>query len=353
MYVNMVENNKRIQWLDFAKGFIILLVVACHAGFRPGIFFSLLEYVLLILVMPLFFAISGFLYKPANTWYKYKILLYKKIGSFVIPYIIFTIIDVILRMTSNHNPLDSFYRIYLIPVGYLWFLYSLFLIFIIVGLMNLLHFKLWIQIFISIVLLFSQIYLPWQESAKGNMNPLAGIGGYMICFYIGYLIKKFHISKYLKNLRLLISINFIWIITIIIGITITGMEYNPDVFNYGDIITKLLSIPVFFSMFVNIKHNEFFKYFDKYGKYTLVIYLIHLPIISTISKVVYKTPLSNTFITNSVMLFAIFVVCSWYGSIYVCHLAKRYKWINFIFYPRKYIDKVILKTEWGKRLLLK
>ncbi|WP_321041620.1 acyltransferase family protein, partial [Veillonella caviae] len=78
----------RIEWLDSLKGFAIFLVVVGHVvlGYiRADIFpqyYNELQYIYNIIYsfhMPLFFLISGFLYKL--TWSKKNTGVFKKIGN--------------------------------------------------------------------------------------------------------------------------------------------------------------------------------------------------------------------------------------------------------------------------------
>lgn len=352
---SIMKSKKRIQWLDFAKGLLIFSVVLVHFfGYIPYRPIGILSWIIFIVVMPGFFAISGYLYNPSHDVKGFVLLLYKKVSSFIIPYIVFTFLYVFLFISSpiSYTILKYVYRIYLMPIGYLWFLYVLFFIFIIVGLMNLIHINLYIQISISVVILILCNYLPWQESAKNNINPIAGIGEYILCFYIGYLLKKFksNINKYLSYHSLFsVGIVLIWMMLILIQKYISrGQHLNVDLFNYDDTITKLLSIPVCFIIFSKFPHNWLFKYFDKYGKDTLIIYLVHFPILLLISKILIKVS-----IYNPILLFFIYLVPGWYLSILVCYLEKHFTFINFIFYPRKYISKLVVKTKWGRWLLNK
>lgn len=328
--------TKRIKWLDFGKGLAILGVVILHDDAA----FPLLRALLLVCTMPAFFAISGYLYKPTNSSKKFALMLYKKITSFLIPYVAFTILLVIRRLLQ-HNTYFIFHHNYLIPIAYVWFLYALFFIFIIIGIMDLLHVNLCWQTVISLIFMFSQMFLPWQMTSNGDMNPFAGIGGYMICFILGRWIKTYDFYKILKKPMFLYVIGILWLI-----ITIWQFNFedksSEDVFYFSNFYVKILSIFVLFSLFICFKPGKIYNYFTEYGKYTLVIYLVHFPIIA----VVKSLPISNR-----IFKFLFVLILAWYLSIFACYLTKRFKLINFIFYSRKYINKVILKTKWGKYIL--
>ena len=78
----------------------------------------------------IFFVSSGFLFSNNLSWLDF---FKKKIVRLIIPYIVFCLFTIILRMvfapfTHSGAPsyLEAFYRV--ITGGYYWFLYALFLI---------------------------------------------------------------------------------------------------------------------------------------------------------------------------------------------------------------------------------
>ena len=77
--------NCRISWIDFGKGFTIFLVVVAHTfsgiytnniysdGFNTVI--EVLGESLFLFIMPVFFSLSGYLYKAPRTFHEYVIML--------------------------------------------------------------------------------------------------------------------------------------------------------------------------------------------------------------------------------------------------------------------------------------
>ena len=128
-----MENTKRIDYLDYTKGFGILLVILGHIydASNP------IKIWLYSFHMPLFFIISGFF---ANKYIELKVLFKKKFKSLIIPYISFGIITMVLIMTTNGfvNELKEYVYYFITGVGRdaLWFLPSLFLIEIIFNIIS-------------------------------------------------------------------------------------------------------------------------------------------------------------------------------------------------------------------------
>ena len=76
------KENKRIMWIDEAKGLGIILVVLLHIpNVQNMSYFSLWGGYIQVFYMPLFFIISGIFIKPENLRNKFKRLM--------IPYLVY------------------------------------------------------------------------------------------------------------------------------------------------------------------------------------------------------------------------------------------------------------------------
>ena len=130
------EPNNRLSWLDALRGFTMILVVAYHVaqfGFHENEKTSAALSSLVLMRMPLFFFVSGFLAYKANfswtvpnalklTWKKFKVQ--------VIPTLVFLCLFVIFRMKGDFW--DGFMRLMASPTkGGYWFTWVLLQMFII------------------------------------------------------------------------------------------------------------------------------------------------------------------------------------------------------------------------------
>lgn len=82
---NAIE-NKRIDYIDYIKGFAILWIVwwhTCHPSFVNPYYH-----------VPLFFVISGLFFKPNN----FKFFLKKKVETILVPFVFFYLVSYIYRM---------------------------------------------------------------------------------------------------------------------------------------------------------------------------------------------------------------------------------------------------------------
>lgn len=121
---------KRIEWIDIAKGIGILLVILGHSVQ----FGSRLHNLIFSFHMPLFFILSGMVYNHKNN----KTFLHKKFISLIIPYIIFSIIGLLISIIipfwrSGLNTRAIMKDIYLTNpdaanVSSVWFLICLFIV---------------------------------------------------------------------------------------------------------------------------------------------------------------------------------------------------------------------------------
>lgn len=327
---------KRIGWLDFAKGLSIFIVVVGHA--LRGIYTHKLymysdKYLIIIAdilflgAMPVFFALSGYLFKKIDSWKEYAKFIKKKAINLLIPYVIFSIIYVVFQHIGEARDLqtwDKLLNIWYQPISYLWFLYALFLIFAVVGIFSVWHVSVKMQAIIYLVfcIITQLVKIP------GWLNfPLT----WMFFFYIGVLCKNYKLSIIRKKIAiasLLLSIVILLLDFRFIGI---NADYNfPHLWNF---IPKVLITFLAVMFYANFPNNStFFRYFEKYGKNSLIIYLVHVPVISAV-----RTVILHIYLPNIFLMIIVLVATGWYISIFVVFLNKKVKIINMIFSPYTYI----------------
>ncbi|MGR8823293.1 acyltransferase family protein [Leuconostoc citreum] len=329
---------KRIAWLDLAKGITIFFVVLVHVlegiyktgQYRQFNFFAEATMgILFTFVMPVFFALSGFVYKPVSGFKSLLASLKKKIISLGVPYIIFSVIYVMLQHlgTDVHhlNSWQDLAHIGVLPIGYLWYLYVLFFVFVLVGLLSILNISPILQLTIYLLLLvlsLSQtIHLPYI---------LQGVCMWTSSFYIGYLLKKkplmlhdrllFIMSVALFALGCIVQANFggsTWFVT--------------DMMTPTDVLAKLSSIPLFLYLFSHIKFGSVGNYFTDCGRYSLIIYLVHAPAASVI-----RIALQKLGLESYVLLVFLTLISAWCISLLVVRLVQNIPWLSLVFNPYQY-----------------
>lgn len=333
---------KRIFWIDYAKGITIFIVVLAHvcgqinnnSNIRsPFLLESVrfLMYFSFLFIMPVFFALSGYLFKPVKNFKEYKIMILKKCVTLGIPYIIFSLLlygisSVTGMHTDGINGIVSLTLIFIKPFSYLWFLLVLLYIFILINLLFLIKISIHTQITICLTLGFIQLFM------FPNGSCMSQFFIWSLCFYIGFLLNNLSLlSKFnTKVISILLSIISVFIINQIYYDKLWYEHSNG--FNYLNLFPKLLGIFLIFYLYKRVTRNSFTLYFAKYGKISLAIYLLHYPLISII-----RRGLNLVSINNPIVIFILCLIFSWYGGIWCQRIFDRLRPLDFIVYPNRYL----------------
>lgn len=221
----MVSYSEREWWIDYAKTIGIFLVVFIHlitVNFSNVNFgANKLNFILLgtVFHMPLFFFISGYLYK----YIKPRLALKKYFKRLIIPYIFFSFIGMFVfiqykGLYTNPETLLSTIGTLLFgmalsdptivaPNGPIWFLFALFIVILMFSIL-----KTYIEddkkMFIAIIGINILLYV--INILKINLyfsfdSALLGIS----FFYVGYIFKKHDLIRYFKNNYVNISLAII------------------------------------------------------------------------------------------------------------------------------------------------
>ena len=144
--------KSRISWIDFGKGFSIFLVLVGHVllGLYQSEKFPTADNILSLLVaqvyifhIPVFFALSGYFFKPISDLKEFWQYAKKKTIVFGLPYIFYSIIHFGLQKIAGASvrvptTISDLLNIYKDPLGVSWYLYILWSILIIYGLVSIL-----------------------------------------------------------------------------------------------------------------------------------------------------------------------------------------------------------------------
>lgn len=281
---------------------------------------------LFLIIMPIFFSMSGFLYRRPITVNDYLKLTIKKAINLLIPYIVFSIIYVCLQqLNSNVNNkynFSSLLRIWYQPISYLWFLYTLFLIFVLIGFLSLFKISYLIQFIICLICFI------FVERFYTNIFILSTFG-FAMFFLLGVFIKE-NIKMIEKNKMVIFKVAFLlMLICFYFLYRFYGVRRDFNVVDFYTLVPKFISI--FFSTsfcLILKKESKLFKYFSKYGKYSLIIYLVHAPCVSIMCALLFKIVTLN--VIFSVMLI---FLSGWISSLIVIYMNNKFSLIRFIFRP--------------------
>lgn len=269
--------KKYYEDMNIARGIGIFLVVLGHsfpdAKFDNNALYAYIFKFVYSFHMPLFFMISGFFaYKVYRviTTQDYLEFIGKKFKRLMVPYFVISLIACPIKIYMNKyaarpiNPGSMFVNIALkpleIPIQYFWFIYTLFLIFLLVPLFR--------KVPIKVMLLISLIL----NLVNVNITDLFYINGvihYLFYFYLGLLFKEYY-EKYEKcrwksmavicSLLLLIMLNFL---------SISG----KTIYEFYSLATAVLGIIAFVNISFLIKNYKSIEIFKILGRYSYDIYL--------------------------------------------------------------------------------
>ena len=338
--------RKREHWLDVAKGVAIIAVVMGHvvaSYHNSGLLleakgFNFVHSFIVSFQMPLFFVISGYLYRVTD---KPDVTVGNKIGkkmlSYGIPYIIFSIgYWTLISFTSGYvnTKLDiaDLILIPVYPISFMWFIYALMANTIIVILLDSRNVNKKVILAVSFIAVLILPDISELEILRGiNFTDmiLCDVLRWFFYFYLGAqagasFIKWLEVNK--KN-------NTIFVLNGIAMVTMIIICFNFAHINSLSIIgvvKAFLCVTFFLQMSYRIVQN---KTLENIGKNSFPIYLIHGVVIAAARMIMDRL--------------GILIVGGW-SQLWICTIAgiilplMLYEicqkiWVmDFCFYPNRY-----------------
>lgn len=260
--------KNRVEWVDYAKGITIILVVLHHATYRElysesiSYFNSILE----LIRMPLFFFISGLFIHRSITGERSDFVR-KKVMPLLYLFVLWSIIryftDTVPRrlfLEENESNLSNLFVIFIDPSGTYWYIYAL-LVFLIM--------TRFIRSIPAIALSFSMLFFVISFQV-GDYTFLFKLARFYPFFLLGYLTSSFVIDKASKVRSYHLVVPFLGFAAV--AFMHSGIIANESLsfFMSGSIgIISGIIIAVFLTKF------SMFSWLSYVGKNTLIIYLLH------------------------------------------------------------------------------
>lgn len=332
-------NKQREKWLDYVKAVACILVVLAHVlqGLRKSNillntdFLIWLDYAIYLFHMPLFFMVSGYLYKKnvkITSLKTYLQFVLKKLCNLGIPYIFFSLIFTILNMCTNsandNLSIMDFINIYKSPISHFWFLYTLFFIFLLIPILEKIVKN------ENIILLFLLIIKILFNYIDCNVYFITSFASYGFYFYFGKFLISFVTNKKLSTRKMLFGL-----MNIIIFIILSLILFNIDS-KVQDIFIIVLNIImasygsyIVLKLIYNIGNN---KLLNILGKYSFQIYLMH-----TIFAAFIRVLLIKIGISNGIIQFILGMFCGFYIPIIISMILDKMIFANIIIFPIKTI----------------
>lgn len=263
---------KRIEWIDVAKAIGIILVVFAHALTKNTYMWNIIQQ----FHMPLFFIISGILFK-GNVLSKKLVI--SKLKRLYIPFVVLNIISTIILSSKNFSIIKKIIKVILLMktsgiFGATWFLGSLFIISLliptiykVIKIQN--KSKKQVIIFNSIlILIFLLLGLFTPVKSHHLSATLMGTSYYLF----GYNLKNLNVFNKMLSLNKIKKIFLICICTLLLlGIaSINVVSFSKGIYTFPvlSIISAISGCTITYILSNMLCHNKLLNYV---GKYTLEI----------------------------------------------------------------------------------
>lgn len=273
---NKFVSKTYYEEIDIIRGITVTFVVLGHSfpDFENGMsrFWALfITRFFYSFHMGLFFMISGFLFAPKinSRGLDIKKEIIGKIERLIIPYLLYSIITMIIKMKlneyANHKfKFTDFGKIFLgiSPNGGLWFLWTLFMINVIVLICNKIINNIIIMILYGIIIYIINLYF--------DFTFMSNVFRFIIFYLIGiYIYNNYNLIKQRFNEKciLVISLFVVIIFAYVQTQGIIGEEYYLISGIFG-------SYMIWGSVSILIKKWEGKQYLIKLSKYSYDIYLL-------------------------------------------------------------------------------
>ncbi|HLO16016.1 MAG TPA: acyltransferase [Anaerolineales bacterium] len=284
--MSSTKTETRSDWVDYAKGIGIILVVyahllssAYHAGLKiPGQFFALSDSIIYSFHMPLFFFLSGLFVESSLRKRGPRDYLLDKFRRIAYPYFIWSILQVSVEVifsdqTQRGTGLKDLLAIPYRPWGQFWFIYALFLMH--VTYTALAAFGKF-SVPITLVIAFGLFFYPIPT----GLFALLGFSGHFIFFVAGIYLKKYLVDQKINTIPpgvtlilfvVLIAAGYYLFTEVIEPIRLIGSPY-PLYF----LILSILGISACIGLAGYFSRRKIFEFLSMLGIYSLQIFLAHM-----------------------------------------------------------------------------
>lgn len=283
--------KQRIKYLDFIKGYTILLVILGHCiqyniinGFDNNIIFRYIY----SFHMPLFMFVSGYVTKyKSNIDFKY--FLTKKTKHLIVPFFFWAIFGCLIY---NINIITTIKKLYFDPSdGGLWFLSTLFSLSVIICILNIISYKIKINFYILIGI-FSLLFLCIGAICKTNILGIRSISWYYIFYVSGIILNQYENKKIITILYNNVYWEFFLFVILAYFFSRNFSANDHSIISKLFFFAKKILIAFLGIMssyflckkYLSYKDNLFIRIFSKIGQKTLGIYAIQFIVIKFLTK---------------------------------------------------------------------
>ena len=317
------KNNEKTYFLDFLRVLSCLAIIFLHVQHTAAVddqtinstIRANLNFVLTNLqwAVPMFFMISGYIFLGVKKECTYRSMLkhYVKLALIIIfVYTFFNIIE--LFYAEKRFTLDLFIKSIIKTISgkswdHLWFIYSIFAIYLVMPVFKLFYDKADYNLDIFIFLSFLFIYLiPTINKYLPIKIGIEYIFGWKT-FYVflgGYFAKRKVPNLPINNL-----IMFALIVLIAILNFYSFYYLNNPFMSYSNRFLVVFYTSLIFLLSINIFNNEN-KFIHEMSKYTFSVYIYHVIFVHMMTKVLHIYPLRVNPFLNLIIAYVVITIIS-------------------------------------------
>lgn len=250
-------STNRINWIDSLKLIGMFYIYLGHLGNNAG---KLYLFVFSFHV-PLFFFISGIVFKGSRTTKELFLNVKKSFSSIIIPYVIFSLIGVAFLAIKNQIPAEEVSKMLRecfrgirnnVPLGSLWFLPCLFIVIIYHSILEVIFKK---KIAIFLIAFMFYIFTPsWWDGVPKVVFNLDSALYYLVFFSFGYMISDKLKGEWLTPTNhthrlvsyLIFAVSLVVMLAVYYKTTyflLSGFNISPIQYVVSFLITVLLFVP--------------------------------------------------------------------------------------------------------------
>lgn len=276
-----IKQPRRVNWVDYAKGIGIFLVVLGHT-IRGLVNSAILPSSTIVKVsdqwiyafhMPLFFFLSG-LFIERSIEKPLRDFIINRLKVIAYPYLVWSLLQSLLQvMTSRYTNhpllLTDLWRILYQPIMQFWFLYTLFVILVVYAIAHKLGAS-------SAIFLLISIGVYCLYSSGINLGSWGVI--YLVCRYALYLSLGALIGSQFNMLPRLIEVKT-WTLLILIwsGFFLVGFAVRLNVVEntWAVPLVAILGITSAIALAILLERFDVAHFVEQWGRLSLEIYVVH------------------------------------------------------------------------------
>jgi fucose 4-O-acetylase-like acetyltransferase len=291
---NTRKNISKLEWVNYAKGIAIILVVYRHiligierSGIDVQTWLKNANEIVYSFRMPLFFVLSGIFVAKSIAKRSSNDFIRTKLNTIFYPYIIWGLIQITIQIVlsnytnSDRSAIDYLYLlIHPRAIDQLWYLYALFNT-------SILFFIFYEKLkFNKVLLTIVGIFLYGLSIFVKEFSLIHDICYYFIFFVVGHLLSNFLLNRdsyeYLNTWKPFLMLTpFFWLSQ---WYWLSHQEMNIYLFG----LIALLGTSYVFALSFILAKKGMLNFLNVAGRYSLNIYLMHLLVVSAVRIVMTK-----------------------------------------------------------------